>query len=168
MFSCKSKSTSEPNTTKERNENSITKKYFLKHEGYKMEYLYDWKIDSTAEDFDINSNFSIDSPDGASALFLIFNTPIDIKEHIAEQVSEHLKKLIKDGKVKYFDSWGNYKGYGAIITGRLLGAFGGELKFFAHSADSTSFLVVTQLFDVHTSNDSLGLKMIESSFKLQN
>ncbi|MFT3681634.1 MAG: hypothetical protein QM791_15290 [Ferruginibacter sp.] len=166
-FSCKERVVKETELVPDQKQDKpFTRKRFLKQDNYKLEYLYDWKIDTAAEDFDINSNFSIESPDDAYALFFIFNASIDEKEHIREQVKAHLQKTIKGGEVRYFTNWGKYRGYGAVINGKIMGAFKSRLMIFAHSDKEASFMAFTQLSEPHTSRDSIGLDLIEKSFRL--
>lgn len=146
----------------------ILKKKFLDRPTYKLEYPYKWYIDSTDSDFDIDTYFSLDSPtEGAFTKFIFFNTTIDEKEHLSEQIKEHLKVTIKKGTVTYFDNWGKYNGHGASIKGKFLGVFKGELKLFIHSTDSSSFLIFSQLLDDDKSSDEEGLRIIESSFQFK-
>lgn len=131
-----------------------------------MEYYADWKIDSSDADFDIDSYLVFDSPSGVGTCSIfIFNTGIDEQKHIDGQVEAHLKKIIKNGKVSYFSNWGNYKGTGALIKGKILGISNGEIKAFAHAEEDWSVLIVSQLYDSDKPQDEPGLKLIESSFR---
>jgi hypothetical protein len=169
ILSCTDNSVKKNETTEPDFKNEVVvKKKFLKRQSYKMEYPFSWKIDSSDHDYDIDNYFTLDSPsDGCFATFMFFNTNIDEKEHLDEQVKEHLKGTIKNGIVSYFDKWGEYKGHGAIIKGKLLGVFKGELKLFVHSSDSSSFLIFSQLNDEDKLKDEDGLKLIEASFRLK-
>lgn len=168
VFSCNNNSaTKKDNTQIEPDRPSVIKKHYLKRPGYKMEYLHTWTIDSTDNDFSIDSYFTLNTAsDNGFVSFFIFNTYVDQKELIDAQVEANLKKTLKNGKVVYFTSWGNYKGMGATINGKLLGLMDGEVKAFAYSNDSSSFLIVSQLFDSDKQQDEPGLKLIETSFRI--
>ena len=145
--------------------NSIVKKIFLKRPTYNLEYPYNWYIDSTDSDFDIDNYFSIDSKSESGFVkFIFFNTQLDEEVHLKEQIKEHLKVTVKNGTVSYFNKWGIYTGQGAIIKGKMLGVFKGELKLFVHSNDSSSFLIFSQILDEDKLRDEQGLKIIENSF----
>jgi hypothetical protein len=145
----------------------VLKKYFLKRPNYKLEYYANWKIDSTDQDFNMDSYITFNGPSEISYLsMLLFNTQINQEENIDGQVTEYLKSAIINGKVKYINTWGKYKGYGATINGKFLGVYRGEMKLFAHSCDSCSFMTTSQIFDVDKPMDEEGLKLIESSFQI--
>jgi hypothetical protein len=135
---------------------------------YELKYLSNWKIDTADKDFDIDSYFSIDAPveDGTS-MFFLFNTPINEEEQISAQVKAHLEKAMKNGIVSYFDHWGNFRGHGALLKGKIMGIWKGEVTIFCHSGDSTSFLAVCQYLDNDTLKVLPGFRLIESSFKLR-
>jgi hypothetical protein len=149
-------------------EEVLTKKKFLNRPAYNVSYPYNWYIDSTDSDFDIDSYFSLDSPtEGCFAEFLFFNTSMNEKELLDEQIKEHLKVSIKNGTVTYFNKWGEYSGQGASIKGKMVGIFKGELKLFVHSTDSSTFFIFSQLLDDDRLKDESGLRLIENSFKVK-
>jgi len=133
---------------------------------YQMKYYSDWRIDSTDTDFDIDNYFTFDTPSGNGTLsFFVFNVAINEQENLDAQIKVHLEKVIKNGTVTKFDTWGKYKGHGAKITGKILGTFKGEVKIFVHSDDKYSFLIAYQIYDSDKQKDLPGLKLIESTFK---
>ena len=164
--SCNYNSPSESQNLQTRTKPSVLKKYYLKRPNYKLEYYSNWKIDSADIDFDIDTYFTLNSSDESSIIFFIFNTEVDAKEYVDKQVKAHLEKIVKGGKVTYFTDWGRYKGYGANINGKFLGIYNGEIKFFCNSTDSNSFLMISQLFESDRAKDESCLKLIETSFKI--
>ncbi len=150
-----------------KNEQAVHKKYFLQRPAYFMEYPYKWTIDSSDTDFDIDSYFTLDSPNNTFVSFFIFNTSIVEQDHIASQVKEILSKLIKNGKVTYFTNWKNYSGSGANVKGKILGIFNGEINVFAHTGDTLSFLKISQIYDSDREKDEEDLNIVETSFKIK-
>jgi hypothetical protein len=133
---------------------------------YQMKYYSDWTIDSTDKDFDLDSYFTLNTASGSGFIsFFIFNRIIDEKEHLDAQIKTH-NKLMKDGNVSLFETWGKYKGHGATIDGKFSGAFKGEVKIFVHSCDSCSFLVAYQFFNRDKERDLPGFNLIETTFKI--
>ena len=131
-----------------------------------MQHYKNWNIDSTDEDYDLDNYFSFNSPSNSGfASFFIFNTEIDEKEHLNEQINEQLKVTIKNGKVSYYNNWGNYKGGGAKINGKILGILKGEIKIFSHSCDSCSFLTLSMIYDSDIDVDKKGLDLMETTFQ---
>lgn len=179
LFSCSQETNKKVEEAKHEPENALqakseplqtmaAKNKIISRQGFQVEYPKDWYIDTTDSDFDIDSNFSIDSPsDGSFTNFMIFNTKIDDKEQLDAQIKEHLKTTMKKGTVSYFDKWGEYQGKGATINGKLLGVYKGELKIFAHSTDSGSVLIVSQMLDGDKAKDEEGIKTIETSFRIK-
>lgn len=140
----------------------------LESQSYQLKHYSDWTIDSNDVDFDIDSYFILNSPSGSGSIsFFILNTAVDEQHWLDEQVKNHLEKLIKNGTVSNFETWGNYRGHGATITGKSLGLFKAEAKIFVHSEDSSSFLIVNQILNNDRKQDLPGLKLIESTFKLK-
>lgn len=169
LFSCtQSTGKKEGKDEKEINKGAVTKKKFLKRPGYQLEYPYNWTIDSTEKDYDIDAYISIESPSGSSFVtFMLFNSSIDEKEQVEEQIKEHLKVTMKNGEVNRFEKWGAYNGQGATIKGKLLGVFKGELKVFIHATDSSSFLFLSQVQDDVRLIDEESVTLIENSFRLK-
>jgi hypothetical protein len=143
-----------------------TPEIFLDRPTYQMKYYSDWSIDSTDKDFDIDSYFSLNPASGNGTVsFFIYNTTLDEKVNVDAQIKAHLENLIKDGHVSLFDTWGNYKGHGATIAGKIQGTFKGEAKIFAHSCDTCAFLFVYTYFNSDKERDMPGFNLIEKTFK---
>ncbi|HEV7232214.1 MAG TPA: hypothetical protein VGO45_12835 [Bacteroidia bacterium] len=144
------------------------KEVVLERPHYKMNYYTSWTIDSTDTDYDIDSFFSLNTASNNGTIcFFIFNEAVDEQTHLDAQIQAHLEKVIKHGEVTKFDSWGKYKGHGALIRGKILGALKGEVCIFVHSGDSCSFLNVSQYYNSDRETDLPGLKLIEKSFTLK-
>jgi hypothetical protein len=135
---------------------------------YQMNYYSDWSIDSTDKDFDLDSYFSLNTASGSGTIsFFIYNTTVDEKKHLDAQIKAHLDKIMKDGNVSLFETWGKYKGHGAIIDGKISGTMRGEVTIFVHSCDTFSFLVAYQLFKSDKERDLPGFHLIEKTFKMK-
>jgi hypothetical protein len=135
---------------------------------YKMRYADGWTIDSSDEDFDMDSYFTLDSKSGNGFISMfVFNTGIDAKDAVQKQIDAHLSKTMKGGQVSKFQIWGNYKGEGANINGKLMGAFKGNINIFSFSTDTTGFIAVYQILDSEKEKDLPGVEQIKSSFKLK-
>ena len=135
---------------------------------YQLKYFSNWTIDSSDTDFNIDNYFTFNSAsNGGQVTFFIYNVPIDEQEHIDAQVKAHLDKVLKNGTVSYFNSWGQYKGHGAKIKGKYQGIFNAEVKIFAHSGDTCSFLTASQINDSDREKDLPGLQLIERTFKMK-
>ena len=141
---------------------------YIERPFFEVKYPSDWGIDTTDPDYDVDSYFSIDAPaSNGISVFVIYNTSVDEKEQVSGQVKAQLEKTMKNGSVSYFTKWGNFKGYGATITAKTMGVWKGTVKIFCHSADSCSFLNVSQYLDKHKEEVMPGFQLIESSFKLK-
>lgn len=135
---------------------------------YKMSYAGDWSVDSSDKDFDWDSYFTLDTRSGSGFISVfVFNTGIDAKDAVDQQIKAHLEKTMKDGKVTHFDKWGSYKGEGANIQGKLMGSFKGNINIFSYSTDSTGFIAVYQLMDSEAEKDKPGVDLIKASFHLK-
>ncbi len=135
---------------------------------YKMNYAGDWKVDSSDKDFDWDSYFTLDSKSASGFISMfIFDTGIDVKNAVDQQIKAHLEKTMKDGSVTLFENWGNYKGKGANIKGELMGSFKGNINIFSYSTDSSGFIAVYQIMDSNSETDLPGIDLIKSSFHLK-
>jgi hypothetical protein len=152
----------------EKSKKTTSEEITLDRPGYTMKYPANWKVDSSDEDFDYDSYFTLDthSDNGFISIF-IFNDSISTDVHVEEQIKAHLKQTIKNGAVTRYTSWGNYTGTGARIRGKLMGVFKGEVNVFAYSTDSSGFLALYQLFDSDRKLDESGFELIKSSFRLK-
>lgn len=135
---------------------------------YKMNYAGDWSVDSSDKDFDWDSYFTLDSRSGSGFISIfVFNTGIDAKDAVDQQIKAHLAKTMKDGRVTLFDKWGEYKGQGANIKGKLMGSFKGDINIFSYSTDTTGFIAVYQILESESEKDQPGIELIKSSFHLK-
>lgn len=147
----------------------LLEKKSLSRPNYTVEYPYKWTIDSADEEYIEDAFFSINAPSGGCFVTFMFGDPnLDEKEHLDGQIKEQLTNLRNAAVSSYFQKWGEYQGHGAIIKGTLLDVFQGELKIFVHSNDSSSFFILSSLFDKYKTEDEDGLKLIETSFRIPN
>ena len=144
------------------------KENIINRTAYMLHYDASWHVDSSDNDFSFDSYFSLDTRSNNGAVtFFIFDTPTDPAEHIEAQVKAYLAKIMKNGSVTYFEKWGSFSGKGALIKGKLLGSFSGEIRVFSYSNNNLSFLIVSQLFDEDKPMDQPGLDLIEKTFRLK-
>ena len=73
---------------------------------FQVKYYSDWTIDSTDENFDLDSYLTIDSRNNGFISFFIFSVPFDEKEFVESQIEDRLKENIKKGKVTRFAKLG--------------------------------------------------------------
>jgi hypothetical protein len=136
--------------------------------GYSLKYQADWELDTADMETDMDSYFTINSSnENTFVSFSFFKQPIDEAAYLAQQVSYHLNKTMKYAKVNNFDTYGQYKGKGARIRGKILGLLDGEIEIFVRSSEGISFLVVSQVFESDIEMDMSGIRLIETSFRLK-
>ncbi|MBS4066322.1 MAG: hypothetical protein KGZ74_17310 [Chitinophagaceae bacterium] len=146
----------------------VTKSVKMDRPGYSFLYDGDWTIDSTDEDYDIDGYYALDSKSGNGFIsFAFFNATIDPEEVVLEQIKAHLSTSMKNGSTTRFDTWGKYKGKGALLKGKLLGIYKGEIRVFCYTEKERSFLIVSQIMDSDKPDDEPGLLLIEKSFILK-
>jgi hypothetical protein len=168
LFSCNigvDKNSTDNTTLKESNGHIKT---LLNRPTYSVEYLSNWTIDSSSKLFDLDGHFTLHSPfESGLITFFIFNISKDEDESLQDQINAQLAETIKNGNVSYFSKWGNYQGHGAIIKGKMNGAWKSEIKIFVHSTTNKSFLITSIYADGYKDDVLPGLNQIESSFKLK-
>jgi hypothetical protein len=142
----------------------------IDRDSFSLIYPDSWTIDKTDEDYDPDALFSLDASkaDGASMMFMIFSLPLDADEMLNEQVKTMTKALVKNPtSITDFDTWGNLKGKGKIIKGKLMGIFKGHIKLFMYTDDSKSMLVMEQLYDADVEKVAADFLSIANSFKFK-
>jgi hypothetical protein len=118
----------------------------INREGFTLNYPATWAIDLEDEDYDPDRLFSFDAPDGESMImFMLFDEGIDEDTMMKYQV-EAFSEMIDDVEIKNFDTWGNYKGTGKILSGKLMGLFEGSVRVFVRNEENRTMLVVEQYF----------------------
>jgi hypothetical protein len=144
-------------------------KILLDRPGYTLAYPAGWTIDSSSKIYDIDGHFTLHSPiESGLITFFIFNVQKDEEETLNRHIKAQLAASMKDGTVSYFNRWGNYKGHGARITGRLEGLYKSELEIFVYGSKDQSFLIVSVCGNGYREELLPGLQLVASSFKLKN
>lgn len=138
----------------------------IKRDSFSLKYPSAWKIDTEDEDYDPDALFSLDAPDGDNMImFMIFNVPLDPDELLNEQVKAMSEQVVKNPQVTTLTQWGNYKGKGKKLSGKLLGVFKGFVRIFVYTDDHKTMLVVEQCYDKAYETLKKDYDVIESSFR---
>ena len=142
----------------------------INRDSFSLKYPDTWAIDKTDEDYDPDALFSLDSEkeEGASVMFMIFSLPLDADDMLNEQVKSMTKALVKNPtSITDFDTWGNLKGKGKIIKGKLMGIFKGQIRLFMYTDESKSMLVMEQFYDADAEKVAANFVSIANSFKFR-
>lgn len=142
----------------------------INRDSFSLKYPDTWAIDKTDEDYDPDALFSLDSEkeEGASVMFMIFSLPLDAEDMLDQQVKAMTKGLIKNPtSITDFDTWGNLKGKGKIIKGKLMGIFKGQIRLFMYTDESKSMLVMEQFYDADAEKVAANFVSIANSFKFK-
>lgn len=138
----------------------------IKRDGFSLNYPADWKIDTEDEDYDPDALFSIDSPDGENMImFILFTEPVDAENLLQAQVDAFSGELVKKPEITSFNSWGNYKGEGKLLKGKLLGVFNGFVRIFVYGDENKTMLVVEQCYDKAYDTLKKDYDLMASSFR---
>lgn len=121
----------------------------IDRDSFSVKYPSTWSIDTKDEDYDPDALFSLDAPaEGATMMFMIFDSVIDTDDMLKAQEEAMTKEVIKKPtSITKFDSWGNYKGKGILIKGKILGVLKGQVKIFIYTDEHKSMLVMEQIYD---------------------
>jgi hypothetical protein len=138
----------------------------IKRDSFSLKYPSAWTVDTKDEDYDPDALFSLDAPDGDNMImFMIFNVELDAEELMNEQVKAMSEQVVKNPQVTSFTQWGNYKGMGKKLSGKLLGVFKGFVRIFVYSDGHKTMLVVEQCYDKAFETLKKDYEVIESSFR---
>lgn len=141
----------------------------IDRDSFSLKYPDTWTIDTKDEDYDPDALFSLDaSAEGATIMFMIFDVVIDVEEMLKAQEEALTKDVIKKpSSITPINSWGNYKGKGILIQGKILGVFKGRVKIFIYTDDHKSMLVMEQLYDSDIPVTGKEIEQIAKSFKFK-
>jgi hypothetical protein len=148
--------------------NPTSKKKILTIErpAFSFQYFSDWKIDTSGENYNSDALFSVKTKDESnSVLFIIFNTPIDIKEMLDGQKSTVYEKLIKNRvSTTRFTEWGKFKGEGFEVKGKLMGVFMGTIREFIWKDNTRTLFVMEEFYDKNFDEREKDFRLIRGSF----
>lgn len=137
----------------------------ISRKGFSLSYPANWKVDTSDEDYDPDHLFSIDSPNDNTVTFFVFDMPSTPRENVQEQV-DAFATLIKNPVKTTFAKWGQCKGYGVDLKGKMLSFLKGGARIFSHSSKSKSFIVIETYYEEDMNTDGPGFRLIESTFKM--
>jgi hypothetical protein len=141
----------------------------IDRDSFSVKYPSTWSIDTKDEDYDPDALFSLDAPaEGATMMFMIFDSVIDTDDMLKAQEEAMTKEVIKKPtSITKFDSWGNYKGKGILIKGKILGVLKGQVKIFIYTDEHKSMLVMEQIYDSDLPVTGKEFEQIAMSFKFK-
>jgi len=141
----------------------------IDRDSFSLKYPSSWTIDTKDEDYDPDALFSLDaSAEGATMMFMIFDAVIDVEEMLKAQREAMTSELIKKpSSITNFQEWGNYKGKGILIKGKIMGVLKGQVKIFIYTDDNKSMLVMEQIYDSDMVVTGVEFEQIAKSFKFK-
>jgi len=158
-------SSSPPLVNVEEDDSSIAK---IDRANFTLSYPSSWKEDVTAKDHDANLNFTLVSPKNSYIQF----TLLPKAEEPAKIVGDTIKKL--DGpaittlsKTK-LEEWGNHKGQGYHLKGKIVGSFPGGVKIFVFSSQGYQVLIIEEYFSDELRDIQHDLNYIRENFVMKN
>jgi len=120
----------------------------IDREGFSMKYPSGWTIDTADEDYDADALFSIDSPNGENMImFVIYDMALDTADLMKKQVDAFTAELLKKPEISHFNSWGQYKGSGEVLKGKLAGVYKGAVRIFIYTDGKKTLTVIEQFND---------------------
>lgn len=141
----------------------------IDRDSFSLKYPDTWTIDTKDEDYDPDALFSLDAPaEGATMMFMIFDAVIDVDDMLKAQQEAMTKEVIKKPtSISNFYQWGNYKGKGILIQGKILGVLKGQVKVFIYTDNNKSMLVMEQIYDSDMAVTGKEFEQIAKSFKFK-
>lgn len=134
---------------------TITRNAFI------VRYPGNWKVAMDDEDYDADSNFSIENVGSSFVHIFVFDEEIDPEETLKSEIDE-FRKLLKNPVTTRFAAWGKFKGQGTQMDGKIMG-FKTTVRIFCAAQKPHSLLIVEFLND--KPEDVLpGFKLIQDTF----
>ncbi|HEY1039374.1 MAG TPA: hypothetical protein VGF30_08230 [Bacteroidia bacterium] len=140
----------------------------IDREGFSVNYPSDWSVDTVEQGYDADTSFMIVNKESTSYVsFFVYNKKIDENKALDNELEARVKPLIPGGKTREFYEWGQYKGKGARVKGKILELFPGNISVFVHAGEKRSFVAIWQMYTDEMFEVGSSLKFIEDSFQLK-
>ena len=144
----------------------VAKARTVSRKGFSLQMPGNWKVDTKDVDYNADTYLSIESPGSSYTQFIIYNVESDTKESLDDEVKTQMA-FVKNAVQTPFTKWGDLKGHGADLKGRVLGVNRGGVRLFVHSSAGKTMYIYEQYYDDDLRNTQAGFKLIESSFTLK-
>jgi hypothetical protein len=140
----------------------------LDRPAFELSYPGNWKVDTSATDYDPDHMFSIDSSGNSFALFVVAETTaLEPSAVVEEHAKLQTEKVVKGATRTPFTKWGAFEGSGVTLTGKMLGITPGVVRIFAWRSATRTFTVVESTYDDDRANVSPGFDLIARSFRVK-
>jgi hypothetical protein len=137
---------------------------------FTLKYPTAWAEDTTAPDYKADSNFTIKSPDPKNT-YVQFNI-VDKSEDPEKVLKATMVSL--DGPAitalskDKITEWGQFKGSGMHLKGKILDSIPGGIKVFIFNSDHHNILVVEYYFSEELKDLQADLDYISQNFVMKN
>lgn len=140
----------------------------LSGKNYTLQYYADWHIDTLESGFDKDHSFTINAQEeDAFIAFDMIDYPVKEAEILKAKIDQHFNQTITNATVTTFDTWGKYKGKGAVIKGNIMGVMEGKFTIFVHSDANHSFVMSSQILDNDERKYRPNLDLVAQAFQLK-
>jgi hypothetical protein len=137
---------------------------------FTLKYPTAWKEATDDPDYKAESNFSINGPDKTQS-YISFNI-VDRTQDTLALLASTIVSL--DGtainaltKTK-IDEWGQFKGTGMHLKGKILGTYPGGIKVFIFNSDHHNIMVIEYYFSEELKDLQADLDYIQNNFTMKN
>jgi len=135
------------------------------HERYEFEYPKNWKIDDSAEDYDPDQNFSIESPGENFATYIISDDVLTPKEQLKIQADTY-SELLSNSTKSPIKSYGQYAAEGSTLKGAIYG-IKFTIRIISFQVEDMVVTIIQQYTDDEEKLVLPGFNLIEKSFVLK-
>jgi hypothetical protein len=144
----------------------VAKPKSIARKRFTIQHPDNWVVDTSMDDYDPDTYFTIESPGGASTMLTIYNYESIPKDDTQSQV-DFYKTYVNNLTKKEFRKWGQYSGYGVELKGKISGITPGRIRIFSYSNALKSFTIIEQQYDADASKTQPGFDLVEKSFALK-
>jgi len=138
----------------------------VKRPDFEMDYPTSWKEDTQAKDYDPNTNFMLLSSKNSSVQFIITNRADDPKKLVESAVRKIDGVQITTLSRSNLSDWGNKKGVGQYLKGKIVDSFPGGIKVFCFISAKHNVLVIETTFSDDLRDTKTDIDIISNSFKI--
>lgn len=132
---------------------------------FQFDYPGNWKLNTTREGHDPDTNFFFDSPGNSYVHFIVSPEEYDPQENIDDKYQNYLQYM-PTMKTKSLSGYGKYGGKGLSMRGRFFG-FATTINVYSFYHEGLTFIIVEQCTDEDFKMVSPGFSLIEKSLRIK-
>jgi hypothetical protein len=153
------------NMVSEETDADVGKPQKIDRAAFTVQYPANWKVATTAQNYDPDHMFKIESPGSTHAMFMLDQSSVEPEMAVEKQVAA-FNKLMSRPATTRFTQFGSHTGHGAVVKGTIL-SIAQTIRVFAFSEHGMTGIIIFQYPDEDEPMVRPGMDLIERSFEIK-